>query len=94
MADEDEKLPAELRLKLLEVERNSEPGYPDWKRGFKYGISVLIIGILVAPFAMLILPHDRASAWGYTLFILFSIVLLAFAAGAFRPALNRHGNDQ
>lgn len=89
MSAENEKLSPELRLKLLEAEKNAIPDYPDWKRGFKYGITALIIGVLVSPFMMLILPHKPAAAWGYTLFAIFSIALLAFATGAFRPAVNK-----
>ena len=89
MSAENEKLPPELRLKLLEAEKNAAPDYPDWKRGFKFGITTLIIGVLVSPFMTLILPHKPASAWSYTFFAIFSIALLAFAGGAFRPAVKK-----
>lgn len=89
MSVENENLSAELRLKLQEVEKNAGPDYPDWKRGFKYGITALIIGVLVAPFLVPILPHEPRAAWVYTLFAIFSIALLAFVGGAFRPASNK-----
>lgn len=86
--NENENLSAELRLKLLEAEKNAEPDYPDWKRGSKYGITASIIGVLVAPFMALILPDKLGPAWVYTVFVILSIVLLAFVGGAYRPALN------
>lgn len=93
MPDENENLPAELRLKLLEAEKDAAPDYPNWKRGFKYGITALIIGALVAPFMTLVLPQKSLAAWGYTLFTIFSIALLIFAGGAFRPAVSKKNTN-
>ena len=90
MSIEDENLPAELRLKLQEIEDSAGPDYPDWKRGFKYGITTLIFGALVAPFVSLVLPDKLGSSWIYTIFAVFSIALLAFVGGAFRPASNKN----
>ncbi len=90
MADEEEKLPAELRMKLLEVEKFQEQrDYPDWKRGAKFGGLGIFSAALVFPIVYLAMMGSKSESTGNLILcsagVVLSVMIIAFAFGAFRP---------
>jgi hypothetical protein len=87
MSEPEEKLPAELRMKLLEVEKFKEQSYPDWKRGFRFALLGLFSAAVVFPVAYLAtLESDAAGRIYYpSAGIVAAVMVIAFAFGAFRP---------
>jgi len=85
MPDREEKLPAELRARLLEAEKFREHTYPDWKRGMRYGGMGLLSAVLVFPVAYLAAMEGGAGLVLYSSGIVIAIMVIAFVFGAFRP---------
>ncbi len=86
MAEEEEKLPAELRMKLEEAEKFRQYKYPDWKRGFRFGFLGVFSAVFVIPIAYMVTMQSNAknlilSSVG----VVAAIMVIAFVFGAFRP---------
>lgn len=85
------KLPAEVKLKLLQAERDSAPDYPDWARGRRAMAPALLPGAILGVLAVGFL---RTSLTGIVCGALVGGVLTALTACLFvacRPRRNKKG---
>lgn len=73
-----------LRELLRQVEAVDIPDYPDWKRGWRWGLSAgITTGILIA---LVLLAGGRLLDYGWTAAAIAAAVLLVVGAiGACRP---------
>jgi hypothetical protein len=79
------KSDAEMRLLLMqiaEVEKNSPPAYPNWKRGTLAGVTVLLLALLLGFLLTIAAPADWFKiAWKCAVILGTAV----FFWGAFRP---------
>lgn len=86
MAEEEEKLPAELRMKLEEAEKFRRYRYPDWKRGFRFGFLGIFSAVFVIPIAYMVTMQSNAkNLLLNSAGIVAAVVVITFVFGAFRP---------
>ena len=86
MAEQDEKLPAELRMKLEEAEKFRRYRYPDWKRGFQFGVFGIFSAVFVIPITYLATMESNVNNLiPGSAGVVAAIVVMAFVFGAFRP---------
>ena len=82
MTQEPEKLDPELKLRLLELEQEAEsqPDFPDWKKGIRIGLWMIVpMWLIGIPLGWMLNPH-----WSILCFLLPLPFLIALMA-AFRP---------
>lgn len=82
----DEGLDPQVKLKLLEAARAAGPDYPNVKRGIGCGAAALILGGLMALFAVSLFQQlSFLSKLSMTLGTALIATLIAGGIGAFRP---------